>query len=679
MRTVALISGGKDSCYNMMQCVIEGHDIIALANLKPREKDELDSYMYQTVGHHAIHLYADAIGLPLYRHTIEGSSTAIKMDYETTVGDEVEDLYTLLKKIKDELQIEAVSVGAILSDYQRVRVEHVCQRLGLTSLAYLWRRDQSELLKEMIDSGVSAILIKVASMGLNPKTHLGRNLKELYPQLIQMNKEFQLNVCGEGGEYETFTVDCPLFNKFIVIDTSEEVIHSNDAFAPVSYLNLQSVHVEDKHFDMKKRLTSRLDHYPMKRSSDIHKEIFSENEPLIHESEICELDTPYKCPESTDLIKLQVKQREKDIWITGVTVKRERGKTTEEMTCLAMNKLKECMLERTGNWSLSDLCMINLYISDMNDFGAINDIYKKYFGLNPPARVCVQVPLPENIVLQLECYGSCNEDKHTMHVQSISHWAPANIGPYSQAVKVDKRMYIAGQIAMVPSTLNIISGGIRAESRLCLRHIHRILEAMPGSTSLKNISIAICYVSQRDYISIVKKEMKYAGHTFLNHNHSSFSIENNTMPSMIEFVVVPRLPRNAKVEWKVYSDITDILSIENTIFHLSDQLKSTGKYKVTNSSLSCIVKVDRSGNQFERPDLSRAVKCFYQCYEKIVQSSEVEWKSLPALSIFYSVLSSFSYDHLIKELSCQLNKDIIFTIVPVIEFSSETTLLVGCH
>ncbi|CAG2185266.1 DPH6 [Mytilus edulis] len=468
-------------------------------------------------------------------------------------------------------------------------------------------------------------------------------------------------------------------SPFKNIPLLEEVIHSNDAFAPVSYLNLQSVHVEDKHFDMKKRLTSRLDHYPMKRSSDIHKEIFSENEPRIHESEICELDTPYKCPESTDLIKLQVKQREKDIWITGVTVKRERGKTTEEMTCLAMNKLKECMLERTGNWSLSDLCMINLYISDMNDFGAINDIYKKYFGLNPPARVCVQVPLPENIVLQLECYGSCNEDKHTMHVQSISHWAPANIGPYSQAVKVDKRMYIAGQIAMVPSTLNIISGGIRAESRLCLRHIHRILEAMPGSTSLKNISIAICYVSQRDYISIVKKEMKYAGHTFLNHNHSSFSIENNTMPSMIEFVVVPRLPRNAKVEWKVYSDITDILSIENTIFHLSDQLKSTGKYKVTNSSLSCIVKVDRSGNQFERPDLSRAVKCFYQCYEKIVQSSEVEWKSLPALSIFYSVLSSFSYDHLIKELSCQLNKDIIFTIVPVIEFSSETTLLVGCH
>jgi diphthamide synthase (EF-2-diphthine--ammonia ligase) len=28
--------------------------------------DEIDSYMYQTVGHHAIDLYADAMGLPLY-------------------------------------------------------------------------------------------------------------------------------------------------------------------------------------------------------------------------------------------------------------------------------------------------------------------------------------------------------------------------------------------------------------------------------------------------------------------------------------------------------------------------------------------------------------------------------------------------------------------------------------
>ena len=35
MRVVALVSGGKDSCYNMIQCVREGHAIVALANLHP--------------------------------------------------------------------------------------------------------------------------------------------------------------------------------------------------------------------------------------------------------------------------------------------------------------------------------------------------------------------------------------------------------------------------------------------------------------------------------------------------------------------------------------------------------------------------------------------------------------------------------------------------------------------
>lgn len=58
MRVIALVSGGKDSCYNMMQCVAAGHEVVALANLRPaNHKDELDSYMYQTVGHEAIDLY----------------------------------------------------------------------------------------------------------------------------------------------------------------------------------------------------------------------------------------------------------------------------------------------------------------------------------------------------------------------------------------------------------------------------------------------------------------------------------------------------------------------------------------------------------------------------------------------------------------------------------------------
>ena len=61
-------------------------------------------------------------------------------------------------------------------------MESVCSRLGLVSLSYLWRRDQSELLQEMIDCGVEAAIIKCAALGLE-EWHLGKTLAELQPRL----------------------------------------------------------------------------------------------------------------------------------------------------------------------------------------------------------------------------------------------------------------------------------------------------------------------------------------------------------------------------------------------------------------------------------------------------------------------------------------------------------------
>lgn len=100
MRVVALISGGKDSCYNMMQCVAEGHEIVALANLYPKGKDELDSYMYQTVGHQGIDYIAEAMQLPLYRRETKGKSNQTDKHYVPQENDEVEDLFDLLTLVK---------------------------------------------------------------------------------------------------------------------------------------------------------------------------------------------------------------------------------------------------------------------------------------------------------------------------------------------------------------------------------------------------------------------------------------------------------------------------------------------------------------------------------------------------------------------------------------------------
>ena len=64
---VGLISGGKDSVYNIMKCIEAGHELIALGNLYPIEKKEIDSYMYQSVGHEVIEQIGKCFGVPLYR------------------------------------------------------------------------------------------------------------------------------------------------------------------------------------------------------------------------------------------------------------------------------------------------------------------------------------------------------------------------------------------------------------------------------------------------------------------------------------------------------------------------------------------------------------------------------------------------------------------------------------
>ena len=67
-----------------------------------------------------------------------------------TFGDEVEDLFLLKEVQKHFPTIGAVSSGAIASDYQRMRVENVCSRLGLVSLAFLWKQEQDDLLQKMV-------------------------------------------------------------------------------------------------------------------------------------------------------------------------------------------------------------------------------------------------------------------------------------------------------------------------------------------------------------------------------------------------------------------------------------------------------------------------------------------------------------------------------------------------
>lgn len=214
MKFVALVSGGKDSVYTICKLLDDGHKLVGLIHITSSESYS-DSYMYQTVGSEVAILLGDCFNVPI--HVFRTACNAINknLEYDSIEGDEVEDLFNAVSTVLDDVRFDAISSGALHSTYQKNRVESVCSRLGLVSLAPLWGSDQKVLLKNMIDYSIDARIIKVASSGLT-KDCLNMTLEQIYDYMNNQNYKYGFNYCGEGGEYETIVFDCKHFKKRII-------------------------------------------------------------------------------------------------------------------------------------------------------------------------------------------------------------------------------------------------------------------------------------------------------------------------------------------------------------------------------------------------------------------------------------------------------------------------------
>lgn len=150
----------------------------------------------------------------------------------------------------------------------------------------------------------------------------------------------------------------------------------------------------------------------------------------------------------------------------------------------------------------------------MAEYSIINEVYSRKLNFqNPPPRVCVETCLPEGCHVILEAIvfknprsNESDYKRHTMHVQGISHWAPANIGPYSQSTRIGEITYISGQIGLIAGNMTIIGGGIRQECKLTLRHINRIAKAMNSYGQLRDVVQGICFLTHPNYITEARRQ-----------------------------------------------------------------------------------------------------------------------------------------------------------------------------
>ena len=124
-------------------------------------------------------------------------------------------------KSKKEYKIHGIVTGALRSNYQRERVEDICEALGLKSFSPLWNMEQDVEMRHIINLGFEVVLSSIAAEGLD-KSWLGRKLTiNDVDKLIVLNKKVGLNIAGEGGEFESLVVFGPMFNKRIKILDSE--------------------------------------------------------------------------------------------------------------------------------------------------------------------------------------------------------------------------------------------------------------------------------------------------------------------------------------------------------------------------------------------------------------------------------------------------------------------------
>ncbi|GAB7349681.1 hypothetical protein MBLNU459_g0352t1 [Dothideomycetes sp. NU459] len=536
LKVVALISGGKDSLFSILHCQANGHEVVALANLHPRTNngeqfEDVDSFMYQTIGHTVIPLYEKALGLPLYRQEILGSAVDQNKSYATpdtlqSTGDETESLLPLLQRVMaQQPDVNAVSTGAILSDYQRTRVESVATRLGLVPLSYLWQYpflppySETSLLDDMMAVGQDARIIKVASGGLDD-SFLWDNVASprTKARLVRAMERFGIvgdgAALGEGGEFETLAIDgpSPLWKSSIEVPCEDRIVSAGEAGSA-------SLSVKNARLVPKDHVSSQASGITSLRSPSVLDDKFLEvQEKLLAtsaEDQSIESGTGSRVLTSSNILNLSSR------WLSRTTALGTMVSNAIGEGATAGAQMKSIMSRLVEEFEITpfSIAYTTIILRSMSDFAAVNAAYGAIFTApSPPARVTVASGdvLPLGVFVSLSIMALAEDSqrhKQGLHVQSRSYWAPANIGPYSQAISVPTGLreaeasivYVAGQIPLSPASMDFpLKAALSAtkhfqlQATLSLQHLWRIGQIMKIGVWLG----AVAFIARKSDVSV---------------------------------------------------------------------------------------------------------------------------------------------------------------------------------
>ncbi|MGZ8525282.1 MAG: Dph6-related ATP pyrophosphatase [Chitinophagaceae bacterium] len=203
-------SGGKDSCFALMQAIGLGYSPKVLLNVLNEEGKISRSH-----GIPAQILQAQAAAADLPVHLTSSSWQEYEMHFTHA-----------LTTLKEQYGLTHAVFGDIDLQAHRDWEEKVCSNAGLTALLPLWKQDRRALVMQMLEAGIETVIVSC-----NETMGDGFIGQMITPALVDELEALGIDACGENGEYHTLVLDCPLFSSAIKVKVTEKLLHNNYWFA----------------------------------------------------------------------------------------------------------------------------------------------------------------------------------------------------------------------------------------------------------------------------------------------------------------------------------------------------------------------------------------------------------------------------------------------------------------
>lgn len=206
-------SGGKDSCFALMEAIAKGIAPKVLLNVMNEEGKISRSH-----------------GIPADILRAQAASAGFPIKMISSSWNDYEEKFTAaLLQLKNEYSLTHAVFGDIDLQAHRDWEEKVCDAAKLTAVLPLWQRDRRQVVIQMLAEGIETMIVSCnEAMG---KEFVGGMLTmDLVEQLVSIG----VDPCGENGQFHTLVLNCPLFSTRVHVEVTGVVKHEHYWFSQLA-------------------------------------------------------------------------------------------------------------------------------------------------------------------------------------------------------------------------------------------------------------------------------------------------------------------------------------------------------------------------------------------------------------------------------------------------------------